>query len=70
MLRWSNDGGFSWSNEHWTSIGAAGQVTNRAKWNRLGAARDRVYELNFTDPVARDVIGATLFLEDEETPDG
>ena len=70
MLRWSNNGGFSWSNEHWRSIGAAGQVTNRAKWNRLGAARDRVYELNFTDPVPRDVIGATLYLEDEEVVDG
>lgn len=70
MLRWSNNGGFSWSNEHWQSIGAAGDVTNRAKWNRLGAARDRVYELNFTDPVPRDIIGATLFIEDEEVVDG
>ena len=66
MLRWSNDGSFTWSNEHWQSIGMAGQTRNRAKWNRLGNARDRVYELNFTDPVPRDIIGATLFAESEE----
>jgi hypothetical protein len=66
MLRWSDDGGFTWSNEHWQSIGAAGYTKNRAKWNRLGASRDRIYELNFTDPVPRDVIGATLFAENQE----
>jgi hypothetical protein len=66
MMRWSNDGGFSWSNEHWRSIGAAGATKNRAKWNRLGRARDRVYELNFSDPTPRDIIGATLFAESED----
>lgn len=66
MLRWSNDGGFTWSNEHWTTIGAAGQTRNRAIWRRLGRARDRVYELNYSDPTARDVIGVTLFVEPEE----
>lgn len=66
MLRFSNDGGFTWSNEHWTSIGAAGETKNRAIWRRLGHARDRVYELNYSDPTARDIIGVTLFFEPEE----
>jgi hypothetical protein len=66
MVRWSNDGGFSWSNEHWRSIGKAGATKNRAKWNRLGRARDRVYEVNFSDPTPRDIIGATLFAEAED----
>jgi len=65
MLRWSDDGGFKWSNEHWTSIGAAGRTRNRALWRRLGEARDRIYELNYSDPTARDIIGATLFVEPE-----
>jgi hypothetical protein len=63
MLRWSDDGGFTWSNEHWTTIGAAGQTKNRAMWRQLGRARDRVYEVVISDPVARDVIGATLYAE-------
>ena len=66
MLRWSNDGGFTWSNEYWRSIGAAGATRNRAKWNRLGRARDRIYEVNMSDPVPRDIIGATLFAESED----
>ena len=66
MLRWSNDGGFTWSNEQWRSIGAAGQTKNRAKWNRLGRARDRIYEVNMSDPVPRDIIGASLFGESED----
>jgi hypothetical protein len=66
MLRWSDDGGFTWSNEHWTSIGKVGYTKNRAVWNRLGQAWDRVYEVSFTDPTARDVIGATLFGDAEE----
>lgn len=66
MLRWSNDGGFTWSNEYWATIGAAGQTKNRAIWRRLGRSRDRIYELNFSDPVPRDIIGVTLFVEPEE----
>ena len=65
MMRWSNDGGFTWSNEHWVGIGLVGQTRNRATWRRLGRARDRVYELNFTDPVQRDIVGATLWAQTE-----
>lgn len=65
MLRWSDDGGFSWGNEVWVSIGKAGQTKNRAIWYLLGDAnvRDRVWEVSFTDPVPRDIIGATCFAE-------
>lgn len=63
MLRYSNDGGFTWSNEYWTTIGKAGNTKNRAIWRKLGQARDRVWEVNFTDPVARDIIGATLYAQ-------
>lgn len=66
MVRWSNDGGFTWSNEHWVTIGSAGQTRNRALLRRLGYFRDRVWEVSFSDPVARDIIGATLFAEAEE----
>ena len=63
MLRFSSDGGFTWSNEIWVSIGAAGHTKNRAIWYNLGEARDRVWEVNFTDPVQRDIIGCTLWAE-------
>jgi hypothetical protein len=60
MLRWSNDGGSTWSNEHWTSIGRTGKYQNRAIWRRLGMARDRVWEVSISDPVKAAIISANL----------
>jgi len=60
MLRWSNDGGSTWSNEHWASIGAIGLYKNRAIWRRLGFARDRVFEVVVTDPINAVIISSNL----------
>lgn len=60
MMRMSSDGGFTWGNELWTGLGQIGQFKRRAIWKRLGMARDRVYEVRISDPVPRDVVGATL----------
>lgn len=58
MLRWSDDGGYTWSNEYWVSIGKIGETGRRAKWRRLGRGRDRVYEVTITEPVKVAMIGA------------
>ena len=60
MLRWSSDGGSTWSNEHWTSIGQIGKYTNRAIWRRLGWSRDRIFEVTVTDPVKAVIVSANL----------
>jgi hypothetical protein len=60
MLRWSSDGGSTWSNEHWTSIGQLGKYTNRAIWRRLGWSRDRVFEVSVSDPVKAVIVSANL----------
>jgi hypothetical protein len=60
MLRWSNDGGSTWSSEHWTSIGLVGKYKNRAIWRRLGMARDRVFEVVVSDPINAVIISANL----------
>jgi len=63
ILRFSDDGGHTWSNEHWASLGEIGQYGNRAIWRRLGITtklRDRVYEISGTDPVKIIIIGAEL----------
>lgn len=60
MLRWSNDGGSTWSNEHWTSIGRQGAYQNRAIWRRLGWSRDRIFEVAVSDPVKAVVVSANL----------
>jgi len=58
MLRWSDDGGQTWGNEHWVSAGAQGQFRARAEWHRLGASRDRVFELSMSDPIPWRIINA------------
>ena len=60
MLRWSNDGGSTWSNEHWAAIGKVGQYQNRIIWRRLGWARDRIYEVVVTDPIKAVIVSANL----------
>ena len=65
MLRWSDDGGHTWSNEHWKSMGRIGRFGYRTIWRRLGATlkiRDRVYEVSGTDPVRLYIMGAELLL--------
>ena len=65
MLRWSDDGGHTWSSEHWTSMGKIGEYGRRAIWRRLGMTvklRDRIYEVSGTDPVKIDIMGAELVL--------
>ena len=60
MLRWSNDGGSTWSREYWVTIGSMGRFKNRAIWRRLGMARDRVFEVVVTDPVKAVIVSANL----------
>jgi len=60
MLRWSDDGGSTWSKEHWVTIGQTGKYQNRAIWRRLGQARDRVFEVSITDPVNAVIVSANL----------
>ena len=60
MLRWSNDGGSTWSREYWVTIGQLGKYKNRAIWRRLGMARDRVFEVSISDPVNAVIVSANL----------
>lgn len=60
MLRYSNNGGQTWSKERWRSMGAIGEYTNQVHWTALGQARERIYELSITDPVKRHLTGAYL----------
>lgn len=60
MLQWSTDGGYSWSNELWSSIGKIGERRARVKWRRLGRSRDRVFRVTITDPVRVVMIGASV----------
>ncbi|MGI9297839.1 MAG: packaged DNA stabilization protein [Gammaproteobacteria bacterium] len=60
VLRFSDDGGHTWSNEKEARIGKLGEFKFRAFWNRLGTSRDRVYEIRQSDPVKTAWINAKV----------
>jgi hypothetical protein len=65
MLRWSDDGGHTWSNSHWRSMGKTGAYGTRVLWRRLGMTlklRDRVYEVSGTDQTKIAIMGAELIM--------
>ena len=59
-LRISRDRGNSYGPTLSAAIGAIGNFVARTLWRKLGVTRDTVFELEVTDPVNRDIVGATL----------
>lgn len=60
MLKWSDDGGNTWSNGLWTTIGKIGEYDTAVEWRKLGASRKRIYDLTITDPIKVVIIRAYL----------
>jgi hypothetical protein len=60
MLRWSNNGGQTWSEEVEMSAGELGHYFKRIYVSRLGQSRDRLFELTVSDPVAWSLMAAIL----------
>jgi len=62
-LRWSDDGGHTWSSLHSVSMGFEGQTGKRVIWRRLGMTsklRDRVYEVSGSGFGEVAIMGAEL----------
>jgi hypothetical protein len=60
MLRYSNDGGNSWSSWRTATLGAVGQYQARARFLRCGSGRDRIWEVRCTDDVPLAIINAAI----------
>lgn len=65
MLRWSSDGGRTWSNEIWRDVGKIGEFRKRTVWRRLGRFKERVIQIIVNDPVASRLLGANAELVGE-----
>jgi hypothetical protein len=59
-LRWSDDRGRTYGNPIPQSLGAQGDYRAQPQWNRLGRARDRVFEIYGVLPGRFAVMGAFL----------
>jgi hypothetical protein len=65
ILRWSDDGGATWTFERTATLGKIGERRARARFLRLGRSRSRIYEASITDPVIRTILGG--YVESEVT---
>lgn len=50
-LRYSDDGGDTWSNRKYRPMGRIGKTSARVIWRRNGSGRNRVWEFSGSDPV-------------------
>lgn len=60
MLRTSDDGGYTWSNEIDLSCGRLGEYSARVMARKLGRSRNRCFEVSSTDPIQQAWVDAYL----------
>ena len=56
MLQYSDDAGYSWSNEMWRDMNPVGVYGGRVRWRRLGMSRYRLYRITISDPILRVIL--------------
>ena len=65
QLRWSNDGGQTWSNWYFLSVGKQGEYNKRVIKRMLGRGRKRLWDVVWTDPYPFAFNGAFLEADGE-----
>lgn len=63
MLRFSRDGGLTYGNEKWASIGRVGARRAKCRWNNLGRFQTGAVEISCSDPVKRAIYGGAYEVE-------
>ncbi len=63
MLRYSVDGGRTWSSTLWQPLGAIGEYDMRAVWQMLGQGRSFIFEVSVSDPVEVVMVAAYADIE-------
>jgi len=60
QLRWSNDGGHTWSSWYYLDMGAIGQYATRVRRERLGQSRKRVFHIRYSEPTPFTVLSCEV----------
>lgn len=63
LMRYSDDGGQTWSSYLVGKIGKIGDTMRRVVFHNLGQGRNRVFEIRISDPVPITIIGAYAEVE-------
>lgn len=66
-LRWSDTRGATWSSPITQSLGNAGNYLTSVQFQRLGMARDRVFELSWSCPIKTALQGAWIQTQKAQT---
>lgn len=65
MMRYSDDGGSTWKNWKYKSMGKVGQYGKRIRFQRLGQFLARIFHFRVTSPVSRDLIACYAQMEQD-----
>jgi hypothetical protein len=60
MLRVSRDGGRTWGEEMWKTMGEIGQYKTRVEWDQFGSSESFVFKVRVTDPIKRVMVNGGL----------
>ncbi len=60
QMRYSTDGGYTWSNSLNRSMGKLGEYSERVRWTRLGTAREFTFEFRVVEPIDFSIISASV----------
>lgn len=61
-MRYSDDGGLTWSRQLFAAIGKRGATGGRASYFSLGQSRNRVFEIEFSDQINMTISNAYAYL--------
>lgn len=60
FLQYSDDGGYTWSNEYWVSLGEKAEYNRKLEWRRLGSSVARIYKIKMSTENKVNIIGAYI----------
>jgi hypothetical protein len=66
MLRYSDDGGRTWSSERWANIGRIGEFNRRVRFHTLGMFYQRMFQITVSDSIKPVLIDAFASVDVED----
>lgn len=69
MMKYSDDGGRTFSSERWANMGRIGEYTRRVRYYNLGMFYQRMFEIQISDPIKSVIIDAFVNVDVEDTYD-
>ncbi len=69
MMKYSDDGGRTWSAERWANMGKIGEYTRKVVFRNLGMFYQRMFEITLSDSIKPVIIDSFAFVETEDTYD-